>query len=336
VSRPDSLGDVVLTLPLAGLLRERLPGVRVTFLGRRYTAPVLRHCRHVDEVLTLEELAEAGEGGAARRLAAVGADAIIHVFPRRDVARWAKRAGLPLRVGTSHRWWHWLTCNRLVPVARTRSERHEARLNLELLRPLGMDPDLPLDRLPDLYGLLAPPPDMLVRSLLRPGVRRVILHPGSRGSAVEWGLPNFAALIRLLDPSRFQVLVTGTAAEAEGWRRQLPLDLPQVTEVGGLLTLDQFLSLIGACDALVAASTGPLHLAAALGKRAVGLYSPRRPIHPGRWAPLGRDAHALVLDPDCPRCRRGETCDCVTRIHPGRVLEIVQTLPPSGLPPPPA
>jgi heptosyltransferase III len=37
-----------------------------------------------------------------------------------------------------------------------------------------------------------------------------------------------------------------------------------------------------------------LHIAAALGIRSIGLYTPQRPMHPGRWAPLGRDTRVLV------------------------------------------
>ncbi|MCB0778620.1 MAG: hypothetical protein KDC03_03595, partial [Flavobacteriales bacterium] len=86
---------------------------------------------------------------------------------------------------------------------------------------------------------------------------------------------------------------------------------------------DQLIALIGASDALVAASTGPLHIAAASGKRAIGLFAPRRPIHPGRWAPLGPDAHALVHDPDCPTCASGRPCDCITRIGPEQVATLL-------------
>ena len=152
----------------------------------------------------------------------------------------------------------------------------------------------------------------------------MILHPGSQGSAVEWGLDRFGELIRSLSPERYQVIVTGTAKEGAVVRAGLPMDLPQVTDATGVLDLRQLIMLIGACDALVAASTGPLHIAAACGIRAIGLFSSRRPIHPGRWAPIGRDAHVLVNDPECPVCAAGELCDCVRRITPERVIALLE------------
>lgn len=321
LSRTDSIGDVMLTLPLAGLLKQRFPGVRIIFLGRRYTAPVLRCCAHVDQVITLEDLEAQGDAGAVRTLRELNAQVAVHVFPQRQVAGWCKKAGIPTRIGTGHRWWHWTTCDQRVAFSRRKSDLHEAQLNVKLLAPLGITGIPDLQALASLAGFTAPVADERVRALVRPAVRTIILHPLSKGSAVEWGLDHFAALIERLDPARYHVIVTGTAAEAERYRKQLPLHLPQVSDAGGSLDLTQLIALIGAADALVAASTGPLHIAAACGIRAVGLYSPKRPIHPGRWAPIGTDAHALVaegLGPD------GDPVVHIRAISPDAVMRLLQ------------
>lgn len=321
LSRTDSIGDVMLTLPLTGLLKQMFQGVRITFLGRQYTRPVLQCCSHVDQVMTLEELAGTHGPTILRDL---HADTLIHVFPDRSVARLAKAAGIPVRIGTTNRWWHWTTCTDRVAFSRRKSDLHEAQLNTKLLSPLGVDRIPGLPELASLYGFTAPAMDGRFREWHRPGHRTVILHPGSKGSAVEWGLENFASLVRLLNEGPYITVITGTKAEAEHYRTVLPLDHPKTHDAGGLLGLEELISLIGGVHGLVAASTGPLHIAAACGIRAVGLFSPRRPIHPGRWAPIGRDAHALVHDPACPQCAAGRRCDCIQRISPQRVFELLE------------
>jgi heptosyltransferase III len=324
LSRTDSIGDVMLTLPMAGLLKQYFPGIRITFIGRRYTKPVLLRCVHVDAIITLEEL-QAGEAPAMLR--SLKADALIHVFPHKALARWARAAGIPVRIGTSHRWWHWITCTHRVPFSRKRSPLHEAQLNLKLAAPMMPVPDIGLRELSALSGFTALPIAERLRRWKRPGTRTVILHPGSKGSAVEWGLENFAALIKILNDGPFTVIITGTQAEADQYRRALPLDGLNTIDAGGAVDLTELIGLIGASDALVAASTGPLHIAAACGIRAIGLFAPRKPIHPGRWAPIGLDAHALVFDPECATCAAGEPCDCVQRISPQRVAELLYALP---------
>lgn len=284
----------MLTLPLAGLMKERFPNVHITFLGRSYTAPILRCSRHIDAVVTMDELETNGGTSAVERLRAIHADAIVHVFPEQRIARWAKDAAIPSRIGTSHRWWHWLTANERVSFSRKKSDLHEAQLNVKLLAPFGIADVPTLTELAKLSGFTIPAPDKTVQELLRNDRNRVIIHPRSKGSAAEWGLDRFTQLIEQLDPNSYQVIITGTAKEAAGYRTGLPSNLPHVTDTGGTLDLDQLIALIGNCDALVAASTGPLHIAAACGIRAIGLYPTQRPMHPGRWAPLGADVQVLV------------------------------------------
>ncbi len=325
LSRPDALGDAVVTMTTAGWIKQHAPGAHITVLIKRYTLDVWRQCRHADGILVLEDLEAMGDAGAVRELQATGAGAIVHAFPHRQVARWAKQAAIARRIGTGHRWWHWTTCNERVFFSRKRSDLHEAQLNINLLRPFGMEVPPSLADLVPHIGYVAPVPSAEVNSLLRPDRVNVILHP-LLGSGVGWGLANFAELIAALDPARYHLLVTGTADEAERYRRALPLDAGHVTDVGGKLPLHGLMELIGACRAFVSASTGPLHVAAASGVRAIGLFSMRRPILPARWAPIGRDAHALTFDPWCARCARGERCDCIERISPDRVVALLDTL----------
>lgn len=136
-------------------------------------------------------------------------------------------------------------------------------------------------------------PAILAEKLVS-GKKNLILHPLSKGSAVEWGTANFRRLIELLPANDFNILLTGTEAEGAQFRSELPLDLPHVYDVSGKASLGELMALIAQSTALVACSTGPLHMAAALGICSVGLYSAKRPMHPGRWAPLGEKATYLV------------------------------------------
>jgi ADP-heptose:LPS heptosyltransferase len=121
------------------------------------------------------------------------------------------------------------------------------------------------------------------------------------------------------------VLVSGTANEQalmQGWLQQ---HQAYITDITGKLTLPEFVSFIGACEGLVAASTGPLHIAAALGIHALGLFPPMKPIHPGRWAPIGAKAEFLVLDKDCQDCRYDPAgCRCIRQLSVEAVNQRIQ------------
>ncbi|MBK6835656.1 MAG: hypothetical protein IPG89_15820 [Bacteroidetes bacterium] len=127
--------------------------------------------------------------------------------------------------------------------------------------------------------------------------KNIIIHAKSQGSAVEWGLENFSKLISKIDKAKFQVFISGTQAEGE-LLQPLIKNNPDAIDLTGKMTLPEFISFINEADILIAASTGPLHICAALGKKAIGLFIDKRPIHPGRWAPVGKDTHVVLMNDD--------------------------------------
>jgi heptosyltransferase III len=320
LSRVDSIGDVVLVLPMAGILKSAFPGCKVSLLARRYTAPLGRCCEHLDGVYAWDEILEASPQDQVRRLRALGADAIIHVRPEATIAMRARQAGIKLRVGTGRRMIHWLTCNRLVYVHRKRSELHEAQLNIELLRGVGIRRHYGLAELSQYYGLskIGPLPSSITAHL-DPARFNLIMHPKSGGTSREWPILHFAQLIHGLPPEQFNLVLTGSEQEGDAVRAHLPLRLPHVKDLMGQLSLGELIALINAADGLVAVSTGPLHIAAALGKPTLGLYAPLRSKHAGRWGPIGPGARVFQLPEPCAACPDPQDCKCMRMIAPAEI-----------------
>lgn len=323
LSRTDSIGDVMLTLPMAGLLKEKYPKCRIIFLGKSYTKAVIEACEHVDEFIDWDALSKLGESEKKEAVKQLRADAIVHVFPRREIAKLAKEAVIPVRIGTTGRLYHWLHCNTRVKFSRKRSGLHEAQLNVKLLKPLRIEKEYSTTELISYYGFkkIKTLPEAFA-SMIDKTKFNLILHPGSQGSAREWGIENYSSLIAQLPTDRYKLFITGTAAEGESLRQFITAH-PQLIDLTGKLKLEELIAFISNADGLVAASTGPLHIAAALGKKAIGLFAPMRPIHPGRWAPLGENAKYLVLDKDCSACRKSRDCACIKAIQP---LEVTLAL----------
>jgi ADP-heptose:LPS heptosyltransferase len=298
---------------MAGILKKYFPDSKIIFLGTKYSKPLIDACEFVDEFLDWGEIKRRKDNKDFQ------ADIILHVFPVKEIQKLAKKARIPVRIGSSHRWYSWLYCNKLVHYSRKKSNLHEAQLNLKLLEPLGIKREYPVSELSGMYGLTKVP---LSTNILPPDPRfKLILHPKSKGSAREWGLDNFSKLIALLPEDKFCIYITGTKEEGTLMKDFLIEHQNRVTNLTGQLSLTELLAVINSCDGLIAASTGPLHIAAALGKRAIGIYAPMRPIFPTRWAPLGKNATFLVLNKNCDACRKTGNCECIRAITPEEVLE---------------
>jgi ADP-heptose:LPS heptosyltransferase len=310
ISRTDSIGDVVLTLPMAGVLKKKFPDAEIVFLGRNYTKDVVNSSSFVNAFISLDELQKLDEAEQVKKIRMLQLTHCIHVFPKKEVAHLVKKANVPVRIGTTNRAWHWFTCNKLVRFSRKKSDLHESQLNMKLLSPFGIHETISLAEMPRYYGFQAKGEiPVEIKSLLSTTQKNVILHPKSQGSAREWGFENFGRLIELLPATAYKIFVSGT--EKEKPLLQPLLDkYPGVTDLSGKLNLEQFIAFINNADVLVAASTGPLHIAAALGKYAIGLFPSVRPMHPGRWQPVGVHAQVVMMKEDCSNCAGRTNCTC--------------------------
>ncbi len=326
ISRADSIGDVVLTLPLAGVLKQMIPGVKIIFLGKDYTRDVVALSEHVDEFISYDELLQKPFDEQVYFLRERNIDAAVHVFPKAELARLFKKAGITLRIGTTNRLFHWFNCNKLVTLSRKNSQYHEAQLNLKLIKCLGAKEHYELHDIIPYYGFTKVAElKAEFANLIDQQKTNIILHPKSKGSAREWGIENYDKLIRQLPSEKYKIFISGTKEEGITLKDLLQKN-PQVTDLSGRMDLQQFAAFIQACDGLIAASTGPLHIAAALGKKALGLFSPRRPIHPGRWMPLGTHAGYLIFENDCPTCKKGKDCSCIQNISVASVIKKLEQL----------
>ena len=314
LSRTDNLGDVILTLPFAGYLKSVDPDLKIYFIGKGYTQPIIEKSVFVDQFLDKELILK-----TPSLLAEVKAKNIVFIYPDRKLIPLAKEIGIQNRIATRHRWFNWLYCNYLVEFSRIRSSLHESQLNFKLLKPFKLPDEIDLNEIKKYFGLVATHRDF--NGLLSSEKFNLIIHPKSKNSAREWNLDNYQQLIKSLPQIEFKIFITGLKEEGAIVRKELPelFDHAHVTDLTGKFSLDELMSFINQADGLLACSTGVLHLASALGKRALGLYSPMKPIHPGRWMPLGKHSDYLVLNKTCTDCRRSKNCACINSITPDEV-----------------
>jgi len=319
ISRADAIGDVCLTLPACMALREKYPNTELVYLCRAYTKEVVACFEPIDAVLTLEELDKASH---LTRLDLLGKfDVVIHLFPNKLIAKWCKEAGIKVRIGTAHRFFHFFTCNVRPRFTRRRSDLHEAQLNFKLLAPLGIQSIPSLDQMNRHLAFL--PHKIHGLSEFKMDDQIILLHPKSNGSGVEYPIKKYIELAELLAQKGYTIYFTGTEKEGALFRNQIP-KVAQIHDATGQWDLPTFIGVIARSKALVACSTGPYHLAGLAGVKAVGLFSQRKPIHPGRWTALGLNASALTSYGICTTCTAGKDCKCIETISIQDIIHAIE------------
>ena len=102
------------------------------------------------------------------------------------------------------------------------------------------------------------------------------------------------------------MIITGNEKEKAICDRLVVSD--KVKNFAGKLNLSQLIALINKSVIFISNSTGPIHIAAALGKFAVGFYPKIIASSQERWAPYTDKKIIYVPQIDCKNCTR-EQCE---------------------------
>jgi ADP-heptose:LPS heptosyltransferase len=298
IVRTDRLGDVLLTTPVSTALRAFAPRAKISWLVSPYTAPLLEHNPDIDHILL-----DRGEpaGRLADRIRAQRFDAAVVAFPRWRIVHALWRARVPVRVGPANKV-YCILLNRRIGQHRSRGTKHEADCNLELLGPLGV----PFERYPTRYVATGEERAAARRFLEGAGISGgrplVVLHPGSGGSSARWPLGHFAALGRALMADGCDLVVTAGPGEEFRSGMAAVMRRAPVFVAGGSVSVRGMAAILSLADLVVTNSTGPLHLAVALGVPTVSVYSPLPARRPERWGPYpafveGDARHRVLVAP---------------------------------------
>ncbi len=326
ISRTDKLGDLVLAVPYVETIKKRYPECRVDVLASLYASPILENNPLIDGIVRVQndqlfkdplykkDLFQKIKGGSYK--------VVVALYPERYVSQLFYKSDIPYRIGTARRF-HSVFFNYHIFHSRRENKKHECEYNMDFLEFFA---DGETSTAPRVY-----PSDKEIRNaqrvLAEHGIERkfIVLHPGSGGSAERWPLEKFIQLYRLLDDQGLTVIISGSELERSTIHEtaaQLGIPIRQIAGETDLRTLAAVLSL---SDVVVANSTGPLHLAVAVGTRVVGLYPGKRIMSPVRWGPIGE--HHRVMQPtngvcNCPP----KQCQCMNSIDEQEVAHNVTGL----------
>ena len=303
VVRRDNIGDLVCTTPLLAALRRRHPQAWIGALVNSYNAPVLERNPDVNEVVTYTKLKHLAEDESA--IVALG---------RRAASLWRLRqmALDAVVLATPGRAQRGLTLARLL------KPRQIAGFDDGSERTAGLDLRVPLAplrsaheveqvfALAGLFGVEGKPPGLVLvpdprevdkasaRFAAQPG-RRVAVHLSARRSSQQWPAERFAELVRGLGAKHgVQVMLLWSPGAPD--HPQHPGDddkaaaVLRATGSGHAVVpyptarLAELIGALAACDEVICADGGAMHLAAALGKPLVALFGDS-PVE--RWRPWG-------------------------------------------------
>jgi lipopolysaccharide heptosyltransferase II len=326
VSRTDRLGDLILALPFVESLKARYPDCQIHVMASLYASPILENNPRIDGIVRVQHDQLIGSRNYRKELEQKISKndyrAAVLLYPERHISRLLHRINLPIRIGTAGRFHSVYYTHRLMH-SRKANRKHESAYNLDFLRyfrpgPTVVRPEVIPTRKEQDYA------DQV---LLKSGIEKpfVAMHPGSGGSAERWPMLRFLELYQRLEADGKRVVITGSLEEGKTIRALAAGAGIRITDIAGRTDLRTLAAVLSRASALVANSTGPLHLAVAVGTKVVGLYPSRKIMSPVRWGPLGEGHRVLQPDTNDCTCPEGR-CRCMETITVDQAAEAVEAV----------
>jgi heptosyltransferase-1 len=330
IIKPSALGDVVQSLPVLPMLRERFPQSHITWVINRELSDLVSGHSCLNELIPFDR-----RGGITdwwrllRQLRSSRFDFVLDLQGLFRTGVMCLATGAPLRVGlqTAREGSDWTyhhilrDSGRLVP-----AHRRVWRLAEEL----GL-------------GEMIPHADISIPATDQAWAGRVcaglpgpllVIQPGTRWQTKQWPIRHFAEVARrALKQLGMSIIVIGSRGESAAAQELVEIVrqvVPRgdIRSLAGQTSIKQLAALLQHADLVLSNDSGPLHLAAGLGTPVVGIFTCTSPVQSG---PPG-NRHQLVSTrlpcaaSYCKKCpqRGAGYLACFEELTPDRVWQACQ------------
>ena len=331
IVRTDRIGDVVLSIPLAELVKKKYPDSKITYFIRHYTRALLDGNSFIDDVIIADEAD--GEILFKENLEKIKPrkfDTCIVVNPTFKITLIMFLAGIKNRIGTGYRWYSVLFNNKVYE-HRKYGDKHELEYNINLLAKLGIYVK-DISKKIKFHLQIDGDSSETINSILsqrgfKSGNKIIIVHPGSGGSSVDLPKEKLIELTRMLNSLKnISIIITGSKSESE-LCKEFEIS-NSVINLSGILNLSLLKALINEASVFISNSTGPMHIAAALGVHVIGFFPKILACSQKRWGPYTEKKTLFVPTIDCSNCTRQqcEKLNCMNSIDIGKVFDDTKTV----------
>ncbi len=270
IIKPSSLGDIVHALQVATSLKAQVEGLRISWIVGDSFAPIVRACEAVDHVYVFER--KGGTKAFLKLMKEVRKTKFDYAFDMQGLLRTGlmmSRVHAKVKVGRSDaREWSGMFYNRKVPLPPDGRRSHAIEILLQFC-PV-------LDAKPELRGTLKfREVDELKLSFAegRGGAKPFLMFPDSRRAEKCWG--GFKQLTEMiLRENKARKVIWAGNNRVPDRNAYSPEQFLNLTANTSLVSLP---ALIKRADWVITNDSGPMHLAAALGVRTLGIFGPTDP-----------------------------------------------------------
>ncbi len=318
------LGDALFSLGALAALRRRCPEHRLVLVAHAPLAELFRYTDFADEVWDRPATLMLPPLWWYRRARRERFDLALVFTPSRRAVLLAATSGAPVRVGPVRSHFPWLVTKKMPerPVFSPQEAMDFVRL---------VEPEVEAGTYEGLIRL--PEEELEAASQLLKGVGvdagapYVVMAPGvdDPNDVKRWPAERFATVARSLMESGLQVVLVGSEDECPA-AVQIRQMAPGAADLTARTSLVRLAAVLQGAQLVIGNDSGPPHLGAAVGCRALVIFGPTNPELTG---PRGERHVVMRNELPCAPCYRQPTCDrpeCLLAIKPDAVAAAAMQL----------
>lgn len=336
ILKPSSLGDVVQALPVLRLIKQHLPASEIYWWLDADLVPLLEGDPDLAGIIPFHRKRWRSPlrwPEAWRNLQAIRGLAFDWVIDLQSLARsgvvaWLANGGLTVGLDDPREGARGFYD---VVASRASYHTHAADWYLSVLPLLGVPIHWNFDWLRARPAVAA----AIHRKWPLEGARWILLQPGARWPNKRWPAEYFGELVRLFaGRNEFRFAILGSLSERDLGQAITSANPAQCLDLTGQTSLPEMIEWIRFCEVMVTNDSGPMHVAAALGKPIVAIFGPTEP---RRTGPYGQIEQVMQLKLPCVPCLKDECAyerplECLRAISPATIqARLAQQLSASSL-----
>ena len=297
IARTDKIGDLILSIPSFFMIRKMYPEAEITLLVRNYNYNIVKNLPYINRVVQIDRYRQKE---LLEKIKYFNADVFIALYVDNFVMELAKASKAKIKIGPLSKIKSFFTFNKGVLQKRSKSIKHEAEYNLDLIKKL--DKKLFEDRFEintqiflDKSNLEAAEKFFKDNSI---GDKVLVVNPFMGGSAKNITDDQYADILReVIDREKnIDVIVTAHISDEErGLKLLAKIGRNRVhlfANGGELLNIG---AVINRAKVYFGGSTGPTHIAGSLQKSIVALYPKKATQSPMRWGIFGNEDVTYII-----------------------------------------
>ena len=297
IARTDKIGDLILSIPSFFMVKKMYPDAEITLLVRNYNYNIVKSLPYINRVVQIDRYRQKE---LLEKIEYFNADVFIALYVDDFVMQLAKASKAKLKIGPLSKLKSFFTFNKGVLQKRSKSIKHEAEYNLDLIKKL--DKKLFEERFEINTAIYLDKNNIESAEQFfkdnNIGKKVLVVNPFMGGSAKNISDDQYAQLLtKLIDREKdLDVIITAHISDED---RGLSLiekigreRIYLFANGGELLNIG---AVIDKSKVYFGGSTGPTHIAGSLQKSIVALYPKKPSQSPTRWGVFGNDDVTYII-----------------------------------------